>query len=93
MRLERIASAAWEAGPGHRLRLRFADGVEGVADLSDLVAAGGVFASLAARPETLAVAQGGRAVAWADPDGEEADMDADTLRRMIAAAPERAAAE
>lgn len=75
-------------GAGPRLRLRFADGVAGVADLAPLVAMGGVFAALAIAPDTLA--PGGRAVVWRDQDGEEADMDANTLRRMIVA--ERAAA-
>jgi hypothetical protein len=87
MELARIVTM--EALPGPRLRLRFADGVEGVADLAPLVARGGVFAGLAGGAPTLA--EGGRAIAWRDHDGDEADMDADTLRQMIGAA--RAAAE
>jgi len=82
MDLARIV--AMEALPGARVRLRFADGAEGVAELAPLVAQGGVFATLDGG--TLTVAEGGRAVAWRDPDGEEADMDADTLRRMIGSA-------
>lgn len=87
MQLTRIESM--EALPGTRLRLRFSDGVQGIADLAGLVAAGGVFATLAVQAPR--VVQDGRAIAWLDADGEEADMDADTLRRMIEAA--RAAAE
>jgi len=87
MELSRIASL--EVIPGSQLRLRFADGAEGIVDLAPLVATGGVFATLAAAPP--AVVEGGRAIAWRDPDGEEADMDADTLRRMLR--PLRAAAE
>jgi hypothetical protein len=87
MELARIV--ALELLPGPALRLRFADGADGIADLASLVQHGGVFASLGqATPRLI---EHGRAVAWDDPDGEEADMDADTLRRMIA--PVRAAAE
>lgn len=87
MELARIV--AMDALPDARVRLRFADGVEGVADLAPLVAKGGVFATLS--DGALAVARDGRAVMWRDPDGDEADMDADTLRRLIV--PARAAAE
>jgi hypothetical protein len=75
--------------PGPALRLRFADGVTGVVDLASLMQRGGVFASLGRAAPRLT--EQGRAIAWDDPDGEEADMDADTLRRMIT--PARAAAE
>jgi hypothetical protein len=80
MELARIVSL--DVLPGARLGLRFADGASGILDLAPLVARGGVFATLGeAEP---AVTQGGRAMSWRDPDGEEADMDADTLRRMVA---------
>lgn len=87
MELARIISI--ELLPGPALRLRFADGASGVADLASLVERGGVFASLGRTVPRLI--EQGRAVAWDDPDGEEADMDADTLRQMIT--PARAAAE
>jgi hypothetical protein len=77
-----------EALPEQRLRLCFADGTIGVADLAPLIASGGVFAALAEQAPALVA--GGRAIAWRDADGEEADMDADTLRRMLGSA--RAAA-
>jgi hypothetical protein len=86
MELARILSL--EMLPGPTLRLAFADGATGLVDLGPLVAKGGVFASLGRSAPRL-VGQG-RAIAWDDPDGEEADMDADTLRRMLA--PGRAAA-
>lgn len=90
--MELACTAAVDVIPaGPRLRLRFANGATGVADLAPLVVMGGVFAALATAPETLALAPGGRAVVWRDADGEEADMDADTLRRKIVA--ERAAAK
>ncbi len=86
MELARIVTLTMLPGPA--VRLRFADGVEGVADLAPLVAKGGVFATLGAG---MTLQRGGRAVAWQDADGDEADMDADTLRLMVMRA--RAAAE
>lgn len=64
------------------VHLRFADGATGTLDLADLRSRGGVFATLT--PEGLTIAQDGRAVVWTDPDGDEADIDADTLRRTVA---------
>lgn len=69
-----------EAKPGYRLRVRFADGVEGVVDLSDLVGRGvfsawndaGVFDQVYIDAET-------GTVAW--PGG--LDLAADALHRDI----------
>ncbi|MCC7281439.1 MAG: hypothetical protein IT556_03580 [Acetobacteraceae bacterium] len=89
MELARIVSA--EMLPGLRLALRFADAAEGVAELAPLVAQGPALAAIAAAPSAFTVTQGGRAIAWQDADGDEVDLCADALRRMIGAA--RAAAE
>jgi putative hemolysin len=89
MELARIVSA--EMLPGLRLTLRFADGGEGVAELAPLVTTGPALAAIAANPAGFTIAQGGRAIAWQDADGEEVDLCADALRRLIGTA--RAAAE
>jgi hypothetical protein len=89
MELQRIPSA--EMLPGLRLSLRFADGAEGIADLIPVIARGAALAAIAAAPAALTITQGGRAVAWHDVDGEEIDLCADALRRMIGSA--RTAAE
>lgn len=75
--------------PNARWFLRFADGAAGLIELAPIVARGGVFSTLTTNGP--AVILNGRAISWRDPDGDEADMDADTLRRMIT--PARAAAE
>jgi hypothetical protein len=87
MDLSRIVEL--QAMPASRLRLRFSDGADGIVDLAPLTARGPVFASLATA--TVRLSDDGRSIAWLDPDGDEADMDADTLRQMLA--PARAAAE
>ncbi|QYU70161.1 DUF2442 domain-containing protein [Leptolyngbya sp. 15MV] len=79
MNVARIASL--ETLPGPQLRLRFADAATGLVDLARLAERGGVFAALQTRAPRIV--ENGRAIAWDDPDGQEADMDADTLRRLI----------
>jgi hypothetical protein len=67
--------------PKWSLRLTFADGVEGVVRLDELVRSGGVFASLAAPAvfEQVKVGPGGRFVEWPG----EIDLCADALWREI----------
>ncbi len=87
--MERITLA--EMLPGYRLRLRFADGAEGVAELAPLVAIGGVYAAIAAAPDAVRIGPRGRSVEWPGADGEAVDFCADALRLEIDA--RRAAAE
>lgn len=87
--MQRITLA--EMLPGYRLRLRFADGAEGVADLAPLVARGGVYAAIAAAPDAVRIGPRGRSVEWPGPEGEAVDFCADALRLEIEA--RRAAAE
>lgn len=89
MELAHIVSA--EMLSGLRLALRFADGTEGVAELAPLAAKGGALAALTATPDAFTITQGGRAIAWQDADGDEVDLCADALRRLIGSA--RIAAE
>jgi len=89
MRLERIETARPLAG--YRIRLRFADGTEGVADLSSLVSHGGVFAALAADFGALRIIEHGRALAWHDAEGDDVDLCADALHQLLRK--DRAAAE
>ncbi len=89
MELQHIVAA--EALPNLCLRLTFADGYSGVADLAPLVARGGVLAVLAADPAGFTVTQNGRALTWYDTDGEEVDLCADALRQITEE--QRAAAE
>lgn len=79
--MQRIVAAEME--PGFRLRLRFADGLEGVADFAPLVARGGVYAAIAAAPEAVRIGPHGRSVAWPDAEGESVDFCADALRLEI----------
>lgn len=88
MDLQRIAKA--EVVPDLRLRLTFADGYQGTADLAPLVARGGAFTVIAADPSGFTVTPDGRAVAWRDADGDDVDLCADALRLM--AEEQRAAA-
>src|SRR5690242_9685308 len=80
MDLQHIVSAAMT--PDLQLRLRFADGFEGVADLAPLVAKGGVYVAIADNPTGFTIAPHGRALAWHDADGDEVDLCADALRLM-----------
>jgi len=89
MTLERIVAA--RPLPAYRLDLRFADGVEGAADLSALIAQGGVFIALRDGFEGVRIIENGRALAWRDTDGDDVDLCADALRQMLRV--ERAAAE
>jgi len=89
MELHRIVSA--EMLPGLRLSLRFADGGAGIAELAPVVATGAALAAIANNPDDFTLAQGGRVIAWKDADGEDVDLCADALRRMISVS--RAAAE
>jgi len=79
--MQRIVRA--EMQPGFRLRLRFADGMEGEADFAPLVARGGVYAAIASAPGAVRVGPHGRSVAWPDPNGETIDFCADALRLEI----------
>jgi hypothetical protein len=79
--MDRITGA--EMLPGYRLRLRFADGAEGVADLAHLVAMGGVYAVIAAAPDAVRIGEYGRSVEWRGEDGEPVDFCADALRLEI----------
>lgn len=81
--MERITSA--DMLPGYRLRLRFADGVEGVVDFSALVARGGVYAAIAAAPDAVRIGARGRSVEWPAGDGEVVDFCADALRLEVMA--------
>lgn len=87
--MERIVEA--QMMPGHRLRLRYADGLEGVAELAPLVARGGVYAAIAAAPDAVRIGRRGRSVEWPGADGEPVDFCADALRLEIEA--RRVAAE
>jgi len=89
MDMQRIATAAML--PGLRLRLTFADGFQGIADMATLAASGGALAVVAVDPFGFTITQNGRAVAWLDADGDEVDLCADALRLM--AEEQRAAAE
>lgn len=82
MNLARIIAA--EHVGGFLYRLRFADGAEGVADLSAEVAHGAALAPVRAAPGAFVLAERGRALAWHDEAGEEVDFCADMLRGMIA---------
>ncbi|WP_158925495.1 DUF2442 domain-containing protein [Acidisphaera sp. S103] len=77
--------------PGHRLKLTFEDGFQGVVDLAAIAARGGVLSVLGTDPDGFAVAERGRALVWIDEDGDEVDMCADALRQM--AEEQRQAAE
>jgi hypothetical protein len=81
MTMHRIVAAEMESG--FRLRLRFADGVEGIADFAPLVARGGVYAAIAAAPEAVRIGPHGRSVGWSDATGETVDFCADALRLEI----------
>lgn len=87
MKLHRITAA--EMLPGLRLRLAFDDGFHGIAPLAETVAIGGALTAVRDNPKAFAVGQGGRALVWADADGEEVDLCADALRLLA----ERSAAQ
>jgi hypothetical protein len=76
---------------GHRLKLTFEDGFQGIVDLSAIAARGGVLSVLGTDPGGFAVAERGRALVWIDADGDEVDLCADALRQM--AEEQRQAAE
>ncbi len=80
-----------EALPGHRVRLTFEDGFQGVVDLAAIAARGGALSVLATDPGGFAVSEHGRALVWIDADGDEVDLCTDALRQM--AEEQREAAE
>jgi hypothetical protein len=82
---------AADALSGHRLKLTFEDGFQGIVDLSVIAARGGVLSVLGTNPGGFAVAERGRALVWIDADGDEVDLCADALRQM--AEEQRQAAE
>jgi hypothetical protein len=81
-----------EAQPldGHRVRLRFDDGSEGVVDFGPLAARGGIYAGLALAPRAVSIGPRGRSLEWPSPEGT-VDFCADALRLEIEQ--QRAAAE
>jgi hypothetical protein len=90
MPLQRIEAVEWVGGL--LFRLRFADGVAGVVDLArELPAVTYASDTVAGDPAAVRVAERGRALVWKDGDGEEVDIDAETLRGLLTA--RRAAAE
>ena len=90
MDMQRIVTA--ETLAGLRMRLVFADGFQGIVDLSALTARGGVLAAdPAGFPAGFSVSDHGRVLAWRDADGDEVDLCADALRQM--AEEQRQAAE
>jgi hypothetical protein len=90
MELAQIEAVEWIGG--ERFRLHFADGVTGIVDLGpELGDDPGALAVVREKPGSVTVAPRGRALVWPDPNGEEVDLCADALRRMME--PARAAAE
>jgi hypothetical protein len=89
MQLQRIEAVEWA---GRLLfRLRFADGMVGVVDLAAELPAGTYAGdAVAADPAAVRVAERGRALVWRDRDGEEVDIDAETLRGLLGARREAA---
>ena len=81
MTMQVIVAAGME--PGYRLRLRFADGMEGTADLAPLVARGGVYRAIAAAPGAVRIGARGRSVEWPDGAGDTVDFCADALRLEV----------
>src|ERR1700681_4609870 len=73
-----------QALDGHRLRLRFEDGAEGVVDVAQLVPFTGVFAALRDRQEFVAVQVNPElgTICW--PGG--ADLDPDVLYALVTGA-------
>ncbi|HEY5299378.1 MAG TPA: DUF2442 domain-containing protein [Acetobacteraceae bacterium] len=89
MDLHRIIGA--EMLTGLRLRLRFEDGFEGIAALSEITRRGGVFAAIIDNPNGFTVMSNGRAIAWKGSDGDDVDFCADALRMIAEQAATRAA--
>lgn len=90
MDLAHIVAA--ECVGGLRLRLSFADGAEGVVDLApELGEEPGALAVIRDTPAAFTIAPRGRALVWRDAEGNDIDLCADALRRMIQ--PAQAAAE
>jgi hypothetical protein len=84
MQLRCIEAAEWAGGL--LFRLRFADGLAGVVDLAPELPAGSYAAdTVASAPGAVCIAEHGRALVWTDPEGEEVDIDAETLRGLLAA--------
>ena len=71
--------------PESRIRLTWGDGSKSVVDFSPILAKGGVFAFLAdpAAFNAVDVGERGRTLVWRDPDGDEIDLCADALWRMV----------
>ncbi len=89
MQLQRIDAVEWAGGL--LFRLRFADGVAGIVDLAAELPAGTYAGdAVAADPAAVRVAERGRALFWTDPNGEEVDIDAETLRGLLEARREAA---
>jgi len=80
MEIHRIVAA--EMLPGLRLRLRFEDGFQGVASLTEVVQAGGVLTAISDKPTEFTVINNGRAIAWKHVDGDDVDLCADALRQL-----------
>jgi hypothetical protein len=71
--------------PGHRLRLRFEDGVEGIVDVANCIRFEGVFAPLADQAlfDQVRVDRESGTVTW--PSG--ADLDPDVLYSLVSGSP------
>ena len=66
------------------LKIGWNDGYVGVVDVRSIIADGPIFAFLRDDPEKFAEVQTdefGHSVFWIDPDGNEIDFGADTLRK------------
>jgi hypothetical protein len=72
-----------ETLPGFRVRLRFSDGLEGIADFTPLVTKGGAYQAIAAAPEAARIGMRGRSLEWPGADGEAVDFCADALRLTV----------
>ena len=70
---------------GHRLRVRFADGVQGIVDLDEILSFSGVFAPLAERDYFVQVRVDPEigTICW--PNG--ADIDPDVLYALVSGTP------
>lgn len=68
-----------------RVRLVWGDGTDVVVDLAPILAKGGVFGFLGdtAAFNGVTVGARGRTLLWHDPDGDEIDLCADSLWRLV----------
>jgi len=89
MALQRIEAVEWAGAL--LFRLRFSDGLAGIVDLAAELPAGSYAGNtVASAPAAVRIAERGRALVWTDPDGEDVDIDAETLWGLLAARSEAA---